>query len=372
MARILFFITVLCTAVVYSTVAQQVSGYSQGVSLNIQKQGEVIGYSGQTNLNISSASSSVDGFSGQTPIHLSGIEQGISGMSPMVNIDIPQSVIHQLPDNFPPVPSIMADVDQNIPQTDINSPNTLALIIGNEDYESHQTGLEAEVNVDYANRDAAIFKEYLVKTLGVPYKNIQLLTDAGLVDMKRAITKTKLLIKAMRGEANVIVYYAGHGLPHDKTKEPYIIPVDIGANDLSMSIKLAELYKELTEFPSRKVIVLLDACFSGGAREQGLLAARGVKIKPKEQPAQGKLVVFAATSGSQSALPYREKNHGMFTYHLLKSLQINKGEINLGDLSEYLIKEVSVHSLLVNSREQTPKVNKSSDLSDEWFGWMLY
>jgi uncharacterized caspase-like protein len=248
----------------------------------------------------------------------------------------------------------------------------LVLIIGNEDYASKQTGLDNEVNVAFATDDARILKQYMTKTLGVPERNIQLLTNAGLVDMKRAINKLKLLIKNYRGKANVVVYYAGHGLPHESTREPYLIPVDVSANDLNMAIKLNDLYADLTAFPSQKVVVFLDACFSGGAREQGLLAARGVKIKPREEQIQGKLVVFAATSGNQSALPYKEKQHGLFTYFLLKALQDNKGQINLGDLSEYLIKEVGIQSLIINSREQNPTVNKSPSVKNEWYNWMLY
>jgi hypothetical protein len=347
------FVAMLVIATPFYTWCQSVSGYSNSIAIHIEKQVPVSGISGQTSINITPGTKMV------------------SGISAPVNINIPETTIHKSPEQTP-TENNLSDVDQNIPKTKIESPNTLALVIGNEDYVSHQTGLNAEVNVDFAKHDAEIFRKYLINTLGVPEKNIQLLTDAGMVEMKRAINKIKLLIKAMRGNANVIVYYAGHGLPHDKTKEPYLIPVDISANDLNLSIKLADLYAELTEFPSQKVVIFLDACFSGGAREQGLLAARGVKIKPKEEKTAGNLVVFAATSGNQSALPYKSKNHGLFTYYLLKALQENKGKINLGDLSEYLISEVSVNSLLINSREQTPKVNKSPNVGQAWFDWMLY
>ena len=71
--------------------------------------------------------------------------------------------------------------------------------------------------------------------------------------------------------------------------------------------------------------MFLDACFSGGGRDQGLLAARGVKIKPKEESFLGNMVVFASSSGEEKSLPYEEKQHGLFTYFLLKKLKETKG-----------------------------------------------
>ncbi|MFO7862536.1 MAG: caspase family protein [Salinivirgaceae bacterium] len=336
--------------------AQTVVGYSQSVPIEIRPQG------------------TITAVSSPATIHIGATGNTISALSIPVAIDIPESVIHQRPKKGKPKANLsgQVDVNINIPSTNISSPNTLVLIIGNEDYASKQTSLESEVNVDFAADDARILKQYMIKTLGVPERNIQLLINAGLVDMKRAINKLKLLIKNYNGQANVIVYYAGHGLPHEATREPYLIPVDVSANDLNMAIKLNDLYSDLTAFPSQKVVVFLDACFSGGAREQGLLAARGVKIKPREQQTQGKLVVFAATSGNQSALPYKEKQHGLFTYYLLKALQDNNGQINLGELSEYLIKEVGIQSLMINSREQNPAVNKSPAVKNDWYDWMLY
>ncbi len=369
MNRLLFYILILVTIALQGK-AQNAVGYSNSISLHIEPQQPVAGFSPPVALHIKQ-NQPTTGKSTPVAIQINNNTSSVSATSLPVRIDIPKIIRHDLPDSKKPHKAL-SDVDSNIPQTEIKSPNTFALIIGNEDYKSHQTGLNPEVNVDFAAHDARIFKEYVKNTLGVPEKNTLLLTDAGLVEMKRAISKIKLLAKALQGNANIVVYYAGHGLPHEKTKKPYLIPVNISANDLEMAISLSDFYDDLTEYPSNKVIVFLDACFSGGAREQGLLSARGVKIKPKTDRAPGNLIVFAATSGNQSALPYREQNHGLFTYYLLKALKDNKGKINLGELSEYLIKEVSVQSLLINSREQTPKVNKSPDVGNRWFNWMMY
>ena len=111
------------------------------------------------------------------------------------------------------------------------------------------------------------------------------------------------------------------------------------------------------------VMVFLDACFSGAQRGEGMLmAARGVAIKPKETQPQGNMFVLSATSGQETAMPYKAKNHGMFTYFLLKKLQESKGNATLRELSDYVIKNVREQSNAVNKKPQTPTLNASPSM----------
>ena len=65
----------------------------------------------------------------------------------------------------------------------------------------------------------------------------------------------------------------------------------------------------------------MDACFSGAQRGEGMLiSARGIALKTKQEIPQGNLIVFSAASDDQTAFPYKEKGHGLFTYYLLKKL----------------------------------------------------
>ena len=259
-----------------------------------------------------------------------------------------------------------SDVDKNIPQNSLIKPYRFALIIGNEDYSSHQVDLNSEINVDFARNDASAFKEYAINTLGVPEKNVVFLLDATTGLMNQAFSKMNLIIKNTQGNAEVLVYYAGHGLPDEVTKETYLIPLDISGKNAGDGIRLQNLYAKLTEFPSKRVTVFIDACFSGGARNQGLLAARGIKIRPKDDPLNGNLVVFTASSGEQSSLAYKEKHHGIFTYFLLQKLQESKGSVSYNELSKYIHDNVSLQSVLINDKEQSPQVNVSNSIGSEW------
>jgi hypothetical protein len=102
-----------------------------------------------------------------------------------------------------------------------------------------------------------------------------------------------------------------------------------------------------------------------------LLAARGVKIKPREDQLKGSLVSFTASSGTQSSLPLDREQHGLFTYYLLKKLQETGGQVSYDELSNYLKQKVSLQSVLLNDKEQTPKTNISPGLQGKWESWML-
>lgn len=264
-----------------------------------------------------------------------------------------------------------SDVDINIPVIGEKNPNRYALVIGNEDYSSYQRGLQKEANVDFAIHDAEIFKKYAISVLGVPEQNIIYETNATAIKMDRAISQINAIARVKDGKAEIFVMYAGHGFPDEKTQEPYLIPVDVSGSDLKFAIKLTDFYARLTEHPTQRVTVFIDACFSGGGREQGLLAARAVRVKPKQNILTGNLVVFAAASGDQTALPYKEKSHGMFTYHLLKILQESKGDVTYADISEYLQTNVGTRSILINQRDQNPQTNISPTLDDSWKKWKI-
>ncbi|RPH33315.1 MAG: caspase family protein [Bacteroidales bacterium] len=267
--------------------------------------------------------------------------------------------------------NVKSDVDIDIPAVARQNPDRFALIIGNEDYSSKQKEIKTEINVDFARNDAASFKEYAIKVLGIPEQNITYLLDATLGEMSQGIDKMNKIIKVTDGTADVFFYYAGHGLPDENTKEAYLIPVDVNGTNLNYAINLKSVYSKLTEFPSQRVTVFLDACFSGGARNQGLLSARGVKVKPKEESLKGKLVVFTASSGEQSSLPYKAKNHGLFTYYLLKKLQETKGETTYKELSDYLNKTIKLNSILANDKEQLPQTSTSAEIQNEWMNWKI-
>ena len=112
---------------------------------------------------------------------------------------------------------------------------------------------------------------------------------------------------------------------------------------------------------ARPVTVILDTCFSGQGREKQLLLAdsRGLKLVPIERPATGVTVLSAAISGQISG-PLKDKEHGLFTYYVLRGLggavDSNKDKkLTMSELSRYVSGKVK-ETAASQGREQTPEI----------------
>jgi len=253
-----------------------------------------------------------------------------------------------------------SDVDVDIPQVSGSNDNIFAVIIANENYQE-------EVKVDYAQNDGEMFKEYCHKVLGLPEDNVHIRKDATLNNIKAEISWMQQVAKAYNGQARFLVFYAGHGIPDEASKSAYLLPVDGKGSMLDTGYSLAKLYDQLGNMPAERVTVFMDACFSGSKRGEGMLAsARGVAIKAKPQAPQGKMVVFSAASGDETAYPLKDKEHGLFTYYLLKKLKDTKGDVTYGELSKYITEQVSRKSIVSNGKSQSPTVTPSQNVSSTW------
>lgn len=251
-----------------------------------------------------------------------------------------------------------SDVDVDIPVTNRTNPNTLAVIIANEDYANAG-------DVASALNDGEAFSEYCTSTLGIPRQNVRMYLNATFGNMLRAIADLRNTAQALGSQADIIFYYAGHGMPDESSKEAFLMPIDGDPAISESCYPLSRLYKELGGLDVNSVSVFLDACFSGSRRDGGMLmAARGVVVKPKEAAPEGNMFVLSAASGQETALPYAEKNHGMFTYYLLKKLQESKGNVTLKELADYVSENVKRQSNLVNQKPQTPTVATSGKMRE--------
>ena len=252
----------------------------------------------------------------------------------------------------------VSDVDTDIPQASSENDRTFVVILANENYNT-------ESRVEYAHNDGEVFSRYCNKTLGIPESNIRVVFDATLNNIRAQVDWLSKVGEAYGGDARLMFYYAGHGIPDESSKEAYILPVDGYGSNVATGYKLSELYDQLSAIPSSSTLVFLDACFSGANRDDQMLASvRGIAVRVKKEVPQGNLVIFSAAQGDETALPYNEQGHGMFTYFLLKKLQETGGNVSLGDLSDYVTDQVRKMSVVTKSKPQTPTVSAGVSISD--------
>ena len=249
-----------------------------------------------------------------------------------------------------------SDVDIQIPATSKKQENTFVVIIANKNYD------EAP-NVEYAFNDGYIFKEYCIKTLGIPASNIRFKEDATFNNIREAVNWIRDIAnnKLYKNTSRFIFYYSGHGVPDELTRSMYLLPRDgVAANITSTGYKISDLYDVLAE-TSAESLVLLDACFSGFTKSGSALASTKGVVKLTSGTPRGNTVVFSASSSNEVAHQYDEKSHGLFTYYLLKKLQETQGDITLGDLFTYVEKQVVRTSLTAIRKSQTPSVAAGSE-----------
>ena len=242
--------------------------------------------------------------------------------------------------------------------------NAYAVVVGIEKYRDI-------VRSDYAAQDARSFKDYLIKGMGFKEENIRLAVDerASRNDLTKCFDVW--LKNNVEQDSTVIVYYSGHGAPDPATGETYLVPYDGDQNSIKQSgYSLKQLYSTLKELPTKKVLVVLDSCFSGAGGPRTIMAKGTRPIVSVEKADSGELVVMSATDSSQIAGGFQEKGHGTFTYYFLKGLQgdadLRKtGKIYLSDLYTYLRPQVSKYARRHNI-EQEPQLLTGPAKLREW------
>lgn len=255
--------------------------------------------------------------------------------------------------------NIQSDVDQNIPQATKKSEDIYVLVIANENYQFVD-------DVEFAIHDGEIFKEYCIKTLGVPERQIRYCPDASYGVISGGVDWLKYALNNFEG-SKAIVYYCGHGIPDEKTGDAFIIPVDGKGTNTATCYSLNTLYTTLADTKAINITYFMDACFTG-ANKQGsmLVAARGIAREAKKEVLHGNSVVFSASSGDETAMTHPEKGHGLFTYFLLKKLQETEGNISYAELAKYINQNVKKEAFLINEKPQTPIVATSPAAANYW------
>ena len=250
-----------------------------------------------------------------------------------------------------------SDVDVDIPVTQVVNDKMFAVIVANEYYQQEQ-------QVPYAIHDGEVFREYCIKTLGIPEDHVHWVTDATLNNIRFEVDWLGSMMEAHRGEARGIFYYAGHGIPDEVNRNAYLMPVDGYVGNLESGYGLDDLYAQLGSVNAEAVFYFIDACFSGATRDGNMLAqSRGVTVNSKAGVLRGKTVAFTAAQGNETAYAYSEKSHGLFTYCLLKKLKETQGDVSIGELADYINEQVVRMSVEGCSKSQHPT---AAGTMEEW------
>ena len=128
----------------------------------------------------------------------------------------------------------------------------------------------------FATADAEALYQVLVAHAGFKKDNVLLLTDntasrPNLRNIKSALGT--FLARSARKQDTVFVFFAGHGAPEIDQRglerdglAKYLIPSDADPNDLyATALSMDEIQTIFGRIEAERVVVFLDACYSGAA-----------------------------------------------------------------------------------------------------------
>lgn len=249
----------------------------------------------------------------------------------------------------PPAKTYRSEVEApsfNLPEDG----SKFALVIGVENYQNAPAA-------DHAARDARAVKAHL-RGLGYPERNIVLLTDqqAGKSSLEKYLDAW--LPKNTDEKSTVAFYFSGHGAPNPEDGQAYLMPWDGDPKFLeNTGYPVKRLYERLNALKAKKVLVAMDACFSGaGGRSVIAKGTRPLVGKVDEgRSVAGRVAALTASAADETTGAAEEAGHGLFTYHLLRSLNAKGGRATFKQLYDDLTPKVR-DAARRDNRDQTPQL----------------
>jgi uncharacterized caspase-like protein len=245
--------------------------------------------------------------------------------------------------------------------------NQWAVVIGVGRYES-----AAIPRLRYAVADAEAIYQTLTGPAGFKKDNVLLLTDRS--ERKPTLRNIKWALGTFLGRSaqkddTVLIFFAGHGAPEVDPRglerdglAKYLIPNDADPEDLySTALPMDELQTIFGRIEAERVVMFLDACYSGAAGGRTFASKRTRSAAVDDlflerlTRSKGRAIVTASRPAEVS-IELPELGHGIFSYFLVQGLggaaDLNRdGIVSLQELYEYLEQQVTAKSRSVGGNQ---------------------
>src|SRR5437868_4343824 len=220
-----------------------------------------------------------------------------------------------------------------------NAGHYYALVIGN----SACTSLP---KLKTAEADARAIERLLHESYGFQTK---LLINATRAQIVAALSAYR---RELDGNANLLIYYAGHGYNDHDADKAYWLPVDATLDDVSNWIIADEITTGIRVIPARHVLVISDSCYSGTlTRSLGFSSPRPSEREQfLQRMAAGHSRTLMASGGDEPVADGGGSGHSIFAAALLRGLrQMDKPQFTAAELfNRYIVESVA------GQAEQTP------------------
>ena len=217
-----------------------------------------------------------------------------------------------------------------------------------------------------ARRDATALHALFEDTLGTGGRL--------LVDETATLNGVRTELAALESASPddvVVIFFSGHGAPTHHLVAYDTTPLDIEGS----GIALDELTERFSAIPARRLVCVLDCCFSGGMGAKVLMpTVRARDLRSTDElldrmSGQGR-IILTASNADQEAWEHAGLGHGFLTYHLIEALLgppsvVDGDRIRLLRLLEHVTRSV-VDTAQAIGKEQHPTVRGSLEGDVVW------
>jgi len=219
------------------------------------------------------------------------------------------------------------------------------------------------LNLTYATPDARAVEESLAAASGGLFKEIRRRELFDGAATKKAIMAELSALKDSAPQDVVVVYLAGHGTTAEDAW--YFVPHELVYPEREEALRASaissgELQEKILGAGARKILLLMDACRSGGALlSRGLEERRALAMLAR---AAGVHIVAASTK-DQMASEVSTLGHGVFTQALLDAIagkadgNPKDGTVTVRELLTYIESDLPELSRKYRSQPQYPVVD---------------
>lgn len=240
-----------------------------------------------------------------------------------------------------------------------------ALIVGISKYQ------QSQINLNYADKDAQLFKDFLIRSKTVEQNNIDSLFNNKATGVAINLALSKIADQSLEGDT-VYLYLSGHGdiqttfgktrgyfLGHDSSAER------VYAGNLGL-LSLDFLQEALTFMSTKKVTVhlFLDACHAGAT----INSEGSIVFNQIAHGNMGKVNKYLSSESNQKSYEFNSSGkvkQGYFTYYLIKGLMgladvsPKDNKITFRELDQYVGDEV----MKVSNQRQVPKFETENKMA---------
>lgn len=196
-----------------------------------------------------------------------------------------------------------------------------ALVIGNNNYQNLP-------KLQTAENDATAVAQLLHDRYGF---QTQLLTNATRAAIMTALAEYR---RQLTENANLVIYYAGHGFNDKDAGEAYWLPVDAQKDNNEYWISADDITRDVRAISARHVLIISDSCYSGGlTRDADADINLGERSTYLTKMLRSKSRTLMSSGGNEPVSDEGANNHSVFAWALLQAMNdMEEDEFTADDL----------------------------------------